>query len=322
VTLDNQLVVLSTQQTGDNGKTFRATASNSYTQLTSDTTSFLLTVGPPSPSNTNSDTSLLEIVVPPRFTTAVQGDDAMVRMECVANARTLNYLSIRWYNKSSSGVRTQIIPDNFKYLLSIYRRVLTVRNPSVADSGVYQCEASYSNPGSTSSAQTVVAEANLSVYVKPSIVVPPPAELERDILSTVVIQCQAIGTPAPNVAWYRNTVLIGNGTADGRYSILPNGSLRIFLAAMADSAMFQCFVTNTAGQANAATWLKIVSLAPVVSSAPQNQSVVSGEGVKLSCVVGGAPRPLVVWSRVTSANQNEVLRTTINGHIQVPIDLI
>ncbi len=60
--------------------------------------------------------------------------------------RSLNYLSVNWYRKTASG-RTLIQNDGIKYLLSMYRRRLTVKTPVTADSGVYVCEASFQRPG-------------------------------------------------------------------------------------------------------------------------------------------------------------------------------
>ena len=79
--------------------------------------------------------------------------------------RPLNYLSLRWYKKSgvSSVSRTPIVADNIKYVISLYGRVLTVRDPTRQDSAVYECEAVFSRPGAQSSISTV-AEAVLTVH--------------------------------------------------------------------------------------------------------------------------------------------------------------
>ena len=86
------------------------------------------------------------------------------RMLCVC--RPLNYLSLRWYKKLGVGNvrRTRIIGDNIKYVISLYGRVLTIRDPTRQDSAVYQCEAVFSRPGSRSSTVTAVEEAVLTVH--------------------------------------------------------------------------------------------------------------------------------------------------------------
>lgn len=78
--------------------------------------------------------------------------------------RPLNFLSLNWYKKvESTGNRTKIVADNIKYEMSMYGRTVTILQPIRADSGIYQCEAVFVRPGSTSSLP-VTAEASLIVY--------------------------------------------------------------------------------------------------------------------------------------------------------------
>ena len=72
------------------------------------------------------------------------------------------------------------------------------------------------------------------------------------------IPCHAIGTPTPEVVWYRNTAVIQDGFRN-RYSINSTGTLHIDEVNPTDSGMFQCFVSNEAGDIDAATWLKVLS---------------------------------------------------------------
>jgi len=92
----------------------------------------------------------------------------MICVECndgsVVNGvfRPLNHLRLRWYKKSSTG-RTRINADNIKYIISLYGRVLTIRDPLRQDSGLYECEAVFSRPGAQPSS-SVVADAVLTVH--------------------------------------------------------------------------------------------------------------------------------------------------------------
>jgi len=92
----------------------------------------------------------------------------MICVECndgsVVNGvfRPLNHLRLRWYKKSSTG-RTRINADNIKYIILLYGRVLTIRDPLRQDSGLYECEAVFSRPGAQPSS-TVVADAVLTVH--------------------------------------------------------------------------------------------------------------------------------------------------------------
>ena len=75
--------------------------------------------------------------------------------------RSLNYLSVNWYRRTDSG-RTLIQNDAVKYLLSMYRRRLTIKAPVTADSGVYECEASFQRPGGPTY-PPAISTANLTV---------------------------------------------------------------------------------------------------------------------------------------------------------------
>jgi len=86
--------------------------------------------------------------------------------------RPLNYLSLRWYKKSgvSNVGRTRITGDNIKYVVSLYGRVLTIREPTRQDSAIYQCEAVFRRPGSRSTSTS--AEAILTVHGENSLSLP------------------------------------------------------------------------------------------------------------------------------------------------------
>lgn len=45
---------------------------------------------------------------------------------------------------------------------------------------------------------------------------------------------------------------------------MDSGSLQITDVRTSDSAMYQCFATNNAGEVNAATWLKILSMCALI----------------------------------------------------------
>ena len=45
-----------------------------------------------------------------------------------------------------------------------------------------------------------------------------------------------------------------------RYIALENGDLSIENVNPSDSGVFQCFATNPAGEKNAATWLRVLSM--------------------------------------------------------------
>ena len=61
----------------------------------------------------------------------------------------LTSLRIQWFQIDSSGVRFLIEEDNLKYDLSAHNRVLTILTPSTADTGWYECKASFISTSQT-----------------------------------------------------------------------------------------------------------------------------------------------------------------------------
>lgn len=172
-------------------------------------------------------------------------------------SRPLNFLSLRWFRHRPNGSRQEIVADEVKYILTLYRRVLTIKDPVIDDSGPYECEASFQRPGQDA-LPPVSAVANLTVLVKPTFSAPPPSEINQDVLTTVVIPCKAVGSPPLNVRWYRNAVPVSD-LQDPRISVLEDGQLHIGEAQPSDSGIFQCFVSNEAGPVNDASWVRILS---------------------------------------------------------------
>ena len=90
---------------------------------------------------------------------------AKKNVDVVCHCRPVSFLRLTWYRKLGIKNRTEIVADNVKYALSMYSRVLTVRDVTRSDSGVYQCEAVFARPGVETS-PSVIAEANLIVFGK------------------------------------------------------------------------------------------------------------------------------------------------------------
>lgn len=318
VTLDNRLVILEARSASDNNRTLKAVATNVFVQQSTESSTYVLNVQ----SDGSSSAEILpEFVLPPNSTTAVQGDD-QARLECIANARPINNLSINWLRKSNGGAWEVVQPDSIKYQLSQYRRILTIYNPSTLDTGSYQCRASFYRPGSPDLVSAIVSEANLTVYVKPSFVTTPPSEIGLDMGLSVVMNCQALGVPPPAIRWHRNGKPAYN-TTDGRYQVLNNGSLRLTNATASDSGVFQCFVVNDAGELSAATWLAVGTSEPEITMPPRNTSVIAGDSARFTCEASGAPKPSIVWSKISSGVQSNLQTGSrvqvLNGELLIPV---
>ena len=84
----------------------------------------------------------------------------------------LSYLTLKWYKVTSDTDKVEIQP-NEKYILSMYRRKLTIKNPKTSDTGTYLCEATFNKPDNSFSYPPAIASANLTVYGKTSLYAQP-----------------------------------------------------------------------------------------------------------------------------------------------------
>uniref|UniRef100_A0A6I8SSN7 Sidekick cell adhesion molecule 2 n=1 Tax=Xenopus tropicalis TaxID=8364 RepID=A0A6I8SSN7_XENTR len=234
------------------------------------------------------------IIIPPQNTSVVTGTSE-VSMECVANARPLTKLNIVWKKNGvplSNGVTE-------------FGRFLTILNPVLSDAGYYSCEATLRS----SSVPPVSAGAYLTVLEPPQFVKEPDRHLTAEMEKVVEIPCQAKGVPQPIISWYKDAVLI-DIRRDARFRLVSSGSLRISGLIPDDTGMFQCFARNEAGEVQTSTYLAVTSIAPNITRAPQDTTVIDGTAVVLQCETSGAPRPAITWQKGD--------RVLASGSIQLP----
>ncbi|NXA30009.1 SDK2 protein, partial [Ibidorhyncha struthersii] len=223
------------------------------------------------------------IIVPPRNTSVVAGTSE-VTMECVANARRvapLIKLHIIWKKDGvplSSGI-------------SDYSRRLTILNPTLSDSGYYECEA-------------VLRSSSPPQFVRE-----PERHITAEMEKVVAIPCRAKGVPPPEMAWYKDAALIRLEKLS-RFQLLADGSLQISGLVPDDTGMFQCFARNAAGEVQTTTYLAVTSIAPNITRGPQDSTVIDGMSVILNCETSGAPRPAITWQKGE--------RILASGSVQLP----
>lgn len=289
ITLENTLVILSTVAP-DAGRYYVQAVNdkNGDNKTSQPITLTVANVGGPA------DPIAPTIIVPPRNTSVVAGTSE-VTMECVANARPLIKLHIIWKKDGvpiSSGI-------------SDYSRRLTILNPTLGDSGYYECEAVLRS----SSVPAVAEGAYLSVLEPPQFVKEPERHITAEMEKVVAIPCQAKGVPPPDMAWYKDASLI-HPEQLSRFQLLADGSLQISGLLPDDTGMFQCFARNAAGEVQTTTYLAVTSIAPNITRGPQDSTVIDGMSVILNCETSGAPRPAITWQKGE--------RILASGSVQLP----
>ncbi|KAB0381550.1 hypothetical protein FD755_003467, partial [Muntiacus reevesi] len=234
------------------------------------------------------------IVVPPSNRSVVAGSSETT-LECIANARPVEELSVTW---KRNGMRVT------SGLHSFGRR-LTISNPTSSDTGVYVCEAAL--PGSTF--EPARAKAFISIVEPPYFTAEPESRILAEVEENVDIMCEAMGVPPPTLQWFKDAVSI-NKLRNPRYQLLAGGGLRVRQLRPEDSGIFQCLASNAGGEVQTHTYLDVTNVAPAFTQLPVDTTVTDGMTAVLRCEVSGAPRPAIVWRR-----GNHVLAS---GSVRIP----
>uniref|UniRef100_A0A673I6Y0 Protein sidekick-1-like n=1 Tax=Sinocyclocheilus rhinocerous TaxID=307959 RepID=A0A673I6Y0_9TELE len=296
ITLENQLVVLATAA-ADAGR-YYVQAVNEKNGENKTSPSIYLNVGP-------ADPVAPVIVIPPRNTTVVAGVSEAT-LECVANARPVEKLSLVWRRNTvevASGVGS-------------FGRRLTIINPTSADVGMYVCEASLLDR----SVKPAEARAFLSITEAPYFTAEPRRKMMGEVEKSVDIQCQARGVPMPKLEWYKDAVPLSK-LNNPRYKVTSSMGLQVRKLQPVDAGIFQCFARNSAGEAQVHTYLDITSMAPAFTAAPVDITVTDGAVATFTCQVSGAPKPAIIWKRgkILASGSVQIPRFTLleSGGLQI-----
>jgi hypothetical protein len=246
----------------------------------------------------------LEFVVKPSDTIAKLNDN-LVKFDCIVNTRkqALDQIEIQWFKDD------QLI-DFIKTKYHLSSRSLEIISVTDQDAGVYTCSAKSnlrSNDMFPSASmyqpnQILNASARLDVHIKPTFKTQPESIIETDYGKSVHIKCEGISNPKANITWFRNAQLINFNVHTNME--LQDNKLLINNIEKKDQAIYQCFLSNEAGQISASTLLKIISYAPKFAQAVLNRTVYSDTNIALSCgQVDASPKPKITWIKLSSSYQ-------------------
>ncbi|XP_067284530.1 neuronal cell adhesion molecule a isoform X2 [Pseudorasbora parva] len=128
----------------------------------------------------------------------------------------------------------------------------------------------------------------------PTFMHPPGVHSTAMVLKgdTLELECIADGLPTPDISW---TKVVGE-LPRGRFSFHTfQKTLKITEVTEADGGDYRCLAKNRLGS-NHHTITVAVRAAPFWISAPQNLILAPKENGRLTCGVGGNPKPKVTWS--------------------------
>ncbi|XP_068513036.1 hemicentin-2 isoform X2 [Anas acuta] len=178
-------------------------------------------------------------------------------------------------------------PDPHLELLE-EEQVLRIPSSQPQHQGTYQCLAT--NPAGQHSKVF-----QLHVHTPPSIL---GAE---ELVEVVVLlngsgqlPCEARGSPAPTISWFRGRRPLPSGT---RTTYMRGGrALRVSGAQEADAGLYVCLATNPAGTAHRTVRLEVY-VPPTISSEGRVVEAAVGQPVELPCSASGNPLPTLSWQK-------------------------
>uniref|UniRef100_A0A8C5X6K5 Hemicentin-1 n=1 Tax=Malurus cyaneus samueli TaxID=2593467 RepID=A0A8C5X6K5_9PASS len=133
-----------------------------------------------------------------------------------------------------------------------------------------------------------------------SLVPPTIAPGQTNITVTVNVQttlpCEATGIPKPAISWKKNGHLLSVDQNQNTYRLLSSGSLVIISPTVDDTAVYECSVSNDAGEDQRAVELT-VQVPPSIADEATELLVTKLSPVMVSCTASGVPVPTVHWTK-------------------------
>uniref|UniRef100_A0A8C7UPF9 Neurofascin-like n=1 Tax=Oncorhynchus mykiss TaxID=8022 RepID=A0A8C7UPF9_ONCMY len=176
--------------------------------------------------------------------------------------------SIRWFINGDTMEDATPVPNR-----EVSGDTITFRSVTVANTGVYQCNAS-------NQYGYLFANAYINVlHAKPRILRP-----RTDLVKVIEgrrawLDCRYFGSPVPDLRWSK----YGLGNLEGnRFKVHSNGTLQIKGTRMDDQGSYVCVVSNVAGRDENEVKLEVKESTKILKR-PDNMRVLRGTDVRLEC---------------------------------------
>ncbi|RMC08359.1 hypothetical protein DUI87_14601 [Hirundo rustica rustica] len=181
----------------------------------------------------------------------------------------------------------------------------------VADTGRYMCMA-------TNAAGSERQRIDLHVLVPPTIA-PGQTNITVTVNEQTTLPCEATGIPRPAISWKKNGHLLSVDQNQNTYRLLSSGSLVIISPTVDDTAVYECSVSNAAGEDQRAIDLT-VQVPPSIADEATELLVTKLSPVVISCTASGVPIPSVHWTKngIKLLPRGDGYRIVSSGAVEIP----
>ncbi|XP_068079803.1 matrix-remodeling-associated protein 5 [Danio rerio] len=252
-------------------------------------------------------TALAPVIQEQRWENYTLSDGHAALIHCTANGAPNP--TVRWVTSSGMQLRpSQFVNSN---LFVFPNGTLFIRNPTVKDSGIYECVA-VSSVG--------MAKRSVNLQVKRN-------SGSARILSTsahstdvhygdqLSLNCSASGSPTPRIIWRTPAKKLVDSyySFDRRMKVLSNGTLTITSVTEQDEGEYLCAARNNAGDDYVLLKVTVMMKAAKIDHKSLSEhKVLYGGELKVDCIASGLPNPEVSWSLPDGTMINSVLSSDKN----------
>lgn len=227
----------------------------------------------------------------------------------------IKWMKNRWRYSSEAddddSEKYVIHEDGEKYVIR-EDGTLVISGTTEQDSGMYECVA-ISDMGSTKSrkARAVITAASRLILAE------RPESQNVSAGSNVTFPCRALGSPRPDIRWFRDGRSIPLGD---RISLENDGTLlRILAVKETDAGKYECYLRSIDHMVHLFADLNVVDpfAAPRLLFRPRDVEAEPAATVEVPCRAEGIPKPVIQWKKDGSALEGNRVKITRAGSLLI-----
>lgn len=185
---------------------------------------------------------------------------------------------------------------------------LNLTNIKESDQGWYECKVVFLNRSPNSHKNGTWF--HLDVHAPPRFSVTPEEVIYVNTGDAIILNCQAEGTPVPEISWYKDANPVEPAATIGIFN--DGTELRISSIRQEDIGDYTCIAKNGEGQISH-TARVVIAGGAVIMVPPTNQTTLEGKKVQFSCEAKALPGNVTVrwWKEGTPVKQVASLDTRV-----------